>query len=383
MAVSGCLRIAVIAHVRHPVAPPFRGGMEAHAWHLTRGLMARGHKVHLLASGDSDPSLPLMPIVPQHYETQFDWHRCHGTEALNAHLDTIHLRAVDMVARGGFDVIHNNSLHRFPPRAARALRQPMVTSLHVPPFATLQRAVHDSDCPWHVITVTSAVQRGRWWAAPPETARVVANGIDPDDWPFAPGPGAGIVWAGRIAPTKAPGLAAQAARRAGLPLTIYGAIEDPAYFRAEVAPHLGGEIRYGGHLSGAGLAKAYGEAAAMAFTPVWDEPFGLAAIEAMACGLPVAAFDSGAVREVIGPCGRFATPGDVDGLAAAMLAARKLPRAVSRARVTAMFSAEAMLDGYEAAYRAAIAARNAPAQEAHYTPTQLRLAPDQGALSER
>ena len=36
------MRIAVLAHVRQPIAEPFMGGMEAHAWHLVAGLRGAG-----------------------------------------------------------------------------------------------------------------------------------------------------------------------------------------------------------------------------------------------------------------------------------------------------------------------------------------------------
>ena len=36
------MKIAVIGHVRFPIARPFMGGMEAHCWHLCRGLRAIG-----------------------------------------------------------------------------------------------------------------------------------------------------------------------------------------------------------------------------------------------------------------------------------------------------------------------------------------------------
>ena len=47
-------------------------------------------------------------------------------------------------------------------------------------------------------------------------------------------------------------------------------------------------------------------------TPAWEEPFGLAAAEAMATGTPVAAFARGGLREIVTPdVGALAPPGDV------------------------------------------------------------------------
>ena len=156
-----------------------------------------------------------------------------------------------------------------------------------------------------------------------------------------------------MTPNKGPHFAAQAALRAGVPLTLFGPIEDPDYWAAEVEPLLGPAVRYGGHLAGAALAKELGRASVFLFTPCWDEPFGLVAAEAMACGLPVAAFDQGAAREVIGEAGAFAPPGDVAALAAAIGTALAIPRTMARGRVERMFTRDLWLDRCEALYRAA------------------------------
>ncbi len=367
------MRLALLAHARHPVAPPFMGGMEAHAWHLARGLRDRGHDVTLFAAGDSDAGVPVHPVRDVHYDADWPGADWHGSGALNAHVDALWAAALPRVRDGAFDAVHNNTLHRYPPRLARAVRVPTVTSLHVPPFDALHRAIAQTAAPWHIVTTTSRQQMGRWWDAPPPSARVLHNGIDPAAWPYAPLGGGGAVWAGRITPNKGTALAVRAARVAGVPLTLFGAVEDRAYFDAEVAPLLGGEIRHGGHVPGAALAAELGRADVLLFTPVWDEPFGLAAIEAMACGLPVAAFDAGAVREVVGPCGAFAAPGDVAGLARAIDGAARLPRAASRARVESLFSLDRMIDGCEALYAEAAAARDADWPEIRFSRRELDL----------
>jgi glycosyltransferase involved in cell wall biosynthesis len=185
--------------------------------------------------------------------------------------------------------------------------------------------------------------------APPE-ASVLHNGIDPAAWPFGATGNGDAIWCGRITPNKGTHLAAQAALQAGVPLTLFGSIEDPEYWAAEVAPLLGSTIRYGGHLDGTALAGELARAGVFLFTPCWDEPFGLVAIEAMACGLPVAAFDRGAAREVVGEGGRFAPPDDVEALAVAIRDAMAIPRTVPRDRVERLFTRDRWLDRCEALY---------------------------------
>jgi len=349
------LRIAVVAHVRHPIAQPFMGGMESHAWHLTRGLMARGHDVTLLASGDSDPALPVAALLPVHYEREIPWAHWRGSARFERVVQDAFERATDLLAAGDFDVVHNNSLHPLPLAWAKAARQPTVTSLHVPPFHTLRKAVNDNAAPWMLSTVTSAVQMRTWWDTPPDTARVASNGIDSALWPFCGEGDGSLVWVGRVSPTKGTADAVRAARMAGRALTLYGPVDDGTYFEEEVTPLLGGAVTYGGHLGAAALAERVGRASALLFTPLWNEPFGLTAIEAMACGVPVAAYANGAAREVVGECGAYAEPGDVPGLARAIETAMSLPRAAARARVLEHFSLARMIDRYETCYRDAMA----------------------------
>ncbi len=351
------MRIAVLAHLRHPIAPPFMGGMEAHCWHLVRGLAARGHEVTLFATGDSRAGGRLFAVLPRHYDAECPLPDSDALPAFYRRLDRAVATACDALSKGGFDVIHNNTLHRYPPQLAHQKRLACVTSLHIPPFPVLHQAVLHSAAPWSRFTVTSRRQLASWWGdAPPPEAAVVHNGIDPALWPFSPQGDGSLVWAGRLTPNKGAHLAVRAAALLGRRLTLFGAIEDPAYFAGQIHPLLTPDIRYGGHLPGQGLARAFGRASALLFTPLWDEPFGLTAIEAMACGTPVAALDRGAAREVVGDAGSIAPLSTPEALATAAVAALAMPRAIPRARVAACFTLDAMIDGYERQYRAAIAA---------------------------
>ncbi|KTS19619.1 glycosyl transferase family 1 [Methylobacterium indicum] len=347
------MRIALLAHLRHPIAPPFAGGLEAYCWHLAEGLTARGHDVVLFASGDSDPRFSLDPVSPVHHEKRFPGLEHRGDAGLRAHVDAAYAAALDRIAAGGFDVVHNNSLSRLPLERRRTSTVPTLTSLHAPPYDALRWFVHDSPSPTHRLTATSSAHLAAWWPdGPPPEASVLPNGIDPAAWPFGANGDGSAAWSGRLTPVKGAHHAIAAARSAGLPLTLFGPIEEPDYWEAGIRPLLGGAIRYGGHLAGAALAAEMARASVFLFTPCWDEPFGLAAIEAMACGLPVAGFTRGAAREVVGEAGCLVPSGDAAALAAAIPAALAIPRNIPRERVLRLFTRDLWLDRCEALYAA-------------------------------
>ena len=81
------------------------------------------------------------------------------------------------------------------------------------------------------------------------------------------------------------------------------------------------------------------------------EPFGLARVEAQACGTPVIGMKLGAVPEVV----RHGETGFVvQTLEEAVEAVRRIERierAACRRWVEARFTVERMVEGYEAAYR--------------------------------
>jgi hypothetical protein len=83
----------------------------------------------------------------------------------------------------------------------------------------------------------------------------------------------------------------------------------------------------------------------------WPEPFGLVAIESLACGTPIIARRSGALPEIIrdGVDGFFGD--DVTAMAFKVDRVADLDRGAIRESVIERFSVERMTDGYEAIYR--------------------------------
>lgn len=102
-------------------------------------------------------------------------------------------------------------------------------------------------------------------------------------------------------------------------LVIVGAWDSrfPAARRRVEELGLGAAVRFAGHVADTELVELYG-AATLCVVPSEWEGFGLPALEAMACGTPVACSQSGALPEVVGDAALFFDPLDVDAIAAAI-----------------------------------------------------------------
>ena len=350
------MKIAIIAHLKFPIAEPFHGGLEMHTHCLTQELMRRGHDVTLFALRDSDPAFQvvepaLQAISPTPGIDLFEGEPGFGLEFINKFHS--YMDVVQAIQRDGYDVVHNNSLHFLPLSLAHTLGCPMVTTLHCPPFASLRSGVILAR-PYlgnQFVAVSDSI--ARQWAEDITHCRVVLNGIQVERWQATlQGEADTAFWFGRFCPEKGPHLAIQAARRAGYKLRLAGSIYDHAYFDTHIAPELDDNIEYIGHLDHAGICREAGRSAVGLFTSVWDEPFGLVLAELLACGTPIVSFDSGAAREIIpASCGVIVPKGDVEAMAAAMPRAAALDRTDCRTHAETAFAVGRMIDDYEAVYQ--------------------------------
>ncbi|MFD0938691.1 glycosyltransferase, partial [Methylobacterium trifolii] len=301
------MKIALLAHLKYPIGQPYAGGLEMHTHLLAQVLKRRGHDVTLFASHGSDPALnPVLVCAPTGDALQ-DPER-------EAEIDRAELAAyrtmMDAVARGGFDLVHNNSLHDLPLRESARLDMPWVTVLHTPPFESLAGGVRAAAADMTFLAVSATLAR-EWQDLVP--ASVVGNGIDLSTFAYNSEPDAPAYafWSGRIVPEKGLHLAIDGARASGLPLVFAGPRLNPAYWEAEIAPRLGPDLTHLGHLSHRDLARHLGRARVAIVSPRWEEPFGLVVAEALSCGTPVAAFHRGAMPDILDrSCGRLARPDD-------------------------------------------------------------------------
>jgi glycosyltransferase involved in cell wall biosynthesis len=124
-----------------------------------------------------------------------------------------------------------------------------------------------------------------------------------------------LVWVGGLRhPDPGKHIVKLAAAPRELPLVMVGSTRPWAH-------ELPGVILTG-RVSDEQLAAIYSGAHALVLSST-DEGFGLPAVEALACGTPVAACEAPALREVLGERATFVAPGDMAGLIAAAQAARR------------------------------------------------------------
>ena len=233
------MRICLIASSRFPIREPFAGGLESMTHTTARGLAERGHEVTLFAGPGSDTSLPVRVLPLSAFEVSpaamadrfapgLDWLADHHAY-LGLMLELARTGARD------YDVVHNNSLHHLPIAMAPALDVPMLTTLHTPPLPLIESALALCVQPPRFAAVSEWTSRA--WRHAVDSV-VVPNGLDLRDWDPGPG-GDTAVWFGRIVAEKAPHLAVEACRKAGVPLVLAGPVQDVAYFERDLAPLLG------------------------------------------------------------------------------------------------------------------------------------------------
>jgi len=364
------VRIAVVSTSAVAVPPPGYGGTEEMVHDLTEGLVQAGHEVTLFATGDSQTAAALRFLYPRAV-----WPPDPLAESLHA------AWACSELARGGWDVVH---AHQPAMVALSALvPAPLVYTLHHERrdvLSTLYARFPD-------VQYVAISARQRDLETPLPHVTVVHHGVDPARFPLVERPSSYVAFIGRFAPEKAPHLAIDAARMAGVAIRLAGRPhvgEGEEYHAREMEPRLRYDgVTWVGEVGGDDKAAFLGGARAMLLPICWEEPFGLVTVEAMLTGTPVIAFARGSAPEIVEDGVTGFVVEDVAGMAGAIPRAATLDRERIRARAIARFRAARMVGDHLDVYRAAIARRAASAPGSSSGATVTRHAARAGGSGDK
>ena len=359
------MKIAIMAPLVTAIREPQRGGSQAFVADLARGLTSRGHDVHVYAaSGSEIPGVEVIDTGIDPEPLAGTLYRAFGSSAgepgeaepaAAAAAESAFTTAYLAMQVMRYDVVHNHAFDAPAVRLAATLQAPVVHTLHLPPDQAVSAALR------HVsrrgrppaVAVVSGFQASVWRRVVPVDAilppypatRAMA-------WSGTPGQGA--LFAGRLSPEKGAAEAIDIARLAGMPIDVYGDVYDAGYGREQIDPRRGrpGVAVHQG-VPRAALWEAMARAAVVLYPARWDEPFGLAAAEAQACGTPVVAFRRGGLGEVIvdGVTGYLVPPNDVRAAGEAVSKVAELSRTACRKHAESQLDLELSLDAHERLYQ--------------------------------
>ena len=334
------MKIAMIAPPWLPIPPVGYGGIENVLAVLVPALMELGAEVELFTVGETtikatkNHSLYKIGQYEYIHEPMYN-----ALPIAIAHT----LYAINKVlAAGDFDIIHSHNGYVDTLVAAYADNvPPVVHTLHGPPFTTpdrLAQNIPDNLPMWrqlaksqkltksknfYLVSISNTLAKYAPSTLRPLMLKPVYNGVDPAQFPFVTKKSDYFATLARSHPDKGQGIAARLCAKHGYrlklagvvgnmtrpkqvllelanPLSHYRSLIDFRYFSDEVFPYLDdGDIEYIGDLSGQRKLDFLSHARALLFPIQWEEPFGMAPIEALACGTPVIAMARGALPEII------------------------------------------------------------------------------------
>ena len=347
------MRILYISYPLLTVSDESAGGAEQVLWALEREIARRGVQTTVAASAGSC-------VAGELFVTGDPCHSLDDYERRNQEHQEKIVKFVQRRESQGrpFDLIHDMSGSFWP--CAASIRTPVLATLHLPRSFYSVRLF--ANIPANVSFNCVSYTQARSFADLEVVNGVVANGIALDQFQShrvaGPAGRSGLLWLGRICEEKAPHVALEIARRAGMAIIVAGQVYPftyhRQYFDREVAPRLK-EIAGSTFIQAPTLknkCRLLREAQAVVISSQVEETSSLVAMEAAAAGAPVVAFARGALAEVVehGVTGFLVNDIEEAVLALRRVKAGDIAAAVCIRHACEHFSSAVMAEGYTALY---------------------------------
>lgn len=332
-----------------PLGSGVGGGVELTLLNMLDALTPRGHQIQVVAPQQSQlPQTKVItvagsPQIPA--QTQTRQTPIHIPE--NSVLANMWLQVLTLQSK--FDLVVNFAYDWLPLYLTPFLTTPAAHLISMGSLTDVmdQMIGQIADQFPHSIGVHTQAQAHTFPFA--QSCHPVGNGFNLSRYQFTPRPEPYVCWLGRIAPEKALEDAVAAVDKAGLPLKIMGHIQDQAYFDRILAQFPQADIDYLGFLDTVAMQEVLRHSQGLLVTPRWVEAFGNVVIEALACGVPVIAYNRGGPAEIVcsGKTGWLVEPDSVDGLVEAMGKLPEIDRQACRQRAEQEYSLTAFAERLE------------------------------------
>ena len=290
---------------------------------LAAGLQELGAEVTLFSPGPADTAVRNVTADLSLFEAELAGRGDSYIDLLKKHPLTfislarqaqaeIIAKAFAMANAGELDIVHiytNEEDIALP--FAQLCAKPVVFTHH-DPFSFLVKYKNVFPKYKHLNWISMSLAQRRGMPADTNWVGNIYHGLDPQAFTPAPKPaGDYIAFLGRIIEPKGVHLAIAAVQehnrqhpQHGLKLKIagkhYAGHGKDAYWREHIEPQLSDDVEYVGFISSDAAKQTFlGNARALLAPSVFEEPFGMVLIEALACGTPLIGLDTGAIPEVI------------------------------------------------------------------------------------
>ena len=342
------MKIAQIAPQWLEVPPQAYGGTEYVVSLLTEELVRRGHDVTLFATANSKTKAKLVPI----------WNKGlfndNVTKNPFAVFGILYKEFFNIQEK--FDIVHDHCDYYFTP-ATDFISAPVVSTFH----NTLPEENIILYKKYSKVNYVAISHSQKKLGPGVNIVKTIHHGIPVEKYPFNNNPEDYILWISNITPDKGLIEAIEIIQMTDEKLIIAGPIfhQNKDFFDIRIKPFIDGKkIQFAGEANFEKKVELMKNAKALLF-PIFkrQEPFGLVVVEAMACGAPVIASNTGSMPEIIENAKTGFLVNSNEEAIEAIKNIHLISRKYCRKHVEKKFSLKRMVNNYERLYKKIIASR--------------------------
>ena len=329
------MKILLTVDPEIPVPPLNYGGIERIVDMLINAYIEKGHDVILCANPDSKVPCKLV-----------GW-----TGLRSQHLPDIIKNALTLtrlVHKERFNVVHSFSRLAymtaiFPNRIPKIMsyqREPSLTQISKAVKIAKKKTLVFTGCSNYISgQIANIAEAYTIYNCVPIQRYTFVEKVDAD---------APLIFLGRIEDFKGAHIAIDVAQKTNKRLIIAGNIPKgkEEYFEQKIKPFLSDKIIYTGPVNDQQKNELLGRCSAFLMPILWNEPFGIVMVEAMACGTPVIGFARGSVPEIVENGVNGFICNDLDEMVIKIKQIDKIDRASVRKIAEEKFSSEVIAKHY-------------------------------------